>query len=52
MFSESCDEGTVVDLFFNLKTIKSEDKNVDFLNEVRKITDSIIYKVEELKLKI
>ena len=52
MFAESCDEGTVVDLFFNLKTIKSEDKNVDFLNEVRKITDSIIYKVEELKLKI
>lgn len=52
LFSEACDEGTVADLFLKLKTIKSEDKNVEFLNEIRRISESIIYKIQELELKI
>ncbi len=52
LFNEACDEGTVADLFLKLKPIKTEDKNVDFLNEVRKLSESIIYKIQELKLKI
>lgn len=52
LFNDACDEGTVADLFVNLKTIKtSDDRNIAFINETRKLTDSIIYKLEELKLK-
>lgn len=52
LFNEACDEGTVADLFLKLKPMKTEDKNVTFLNEVRKLSESIIYKIQELKLKI
>ena len=52
LFNESCEEGLVADLFLNLKQIKSEDKNLSILKESRKITESIIYKVQELELKI
>ena len=52
LFNEACDEGTVADLFLKLKTIKVEDKNIQFLNEVRKLSESIIYKIEEQKLKM
>lgn len=52
LFNEACDEGTVADLFLKLKTIKSEDKNVEFLDEIREISESIIYKIQELELKI
>ena len=51
-FYEACDEGLVIDLFLKLKQIKTEDKNVEFLNEIRKISESIIYKIQELNLKI
>lgn len=52
LYNEACDEGTVADLFLKLKTVRTEDKNIQFLNEVRKITDTIIYKIEEQKLKM
>ena len=52
LFNEACDEGTVADLFLKLKPIKTEDKNVTFLNEVRRLSESIIYKIQELNLKI
>ena len=35
-----------------LKQIRSEDKNLDLLEESKKITESIIYKIQELELKI
>lgn len=52
LFNESCEEGLVANLFLNLKQIKSEDKNLDILKETRKISESIIYKIQELELKI
>lgn len=52
LFNDACEEGTVADLFLKLKQIKSEDKNLGLLEESRKITESIIYKIQELELKI
>ena len=52
LYNEACEEGTVANLFLNLKQIKSEDKSLDILKESRKISESIIYKVQELELKI
>ncbi len=52
LLNDACEEGTVADLFLKLKQIKSEDKNLDLLEESRKISESIIYKIQELELKI
>ena len=52
LLNDACEEGTVADLFLKLKQIRSEDKNIDLLEESRKITESIIYKIQELELKI
>lgn len=52
LLNDACEEGTVADLFLKLKQIRSEDKNLDLLEESRKITESIIYKIQELELKI
>lgn len=52
LFSEACEEGTVADLFLKLKQIKGEDKNLKILQESREISESIIYKIQELELKI
>lgn len=52
LFNEACEEGTVADLFLKLKQIKGEDKNLGLLEESRKISESIIYKIQELELKI
>lgn len=51
LFMEACDEGTTADLFLKLKTIKTEDENVDFYNEVKQVSESIIYKIQELQLR-
>ena len=52
LLNDACEEGTVADLFLKLKQIKSEDKNLDLLEESRKISESIIYKIQELELNI
>ena len=52
LLNDACEEGTVADLFLKLKQIRSEDKNLDLLEESKKITESIIYKIQELELKI
>lgn len=52
LYNEACEEGIVANLFLNLKQIKSEDKNLDILKESRNISESIIYKIQELELKI
>ncbi len=52
LFNDACEEGTVADLFLKLKQIKGEDKNLGLLEESRKISESIIYKIQELELRI
>lgn len=52
LFNEAMDEGTVIDLFFKLVSAKADDKNTQFLGETRKLSESIIYKIQELNLKI
>ena len=52
LFNEAFDEGTVADLFLKFKTIKTDEKAIEFLKEVRGISESIIYKIQELEYKI
>lgn len=52
LFNDACEEGTVADLFLKLKQIKNNDEEVGLLEESKKISESIIYKIQELELKI
>ena len=52
LFAEACDEGTVADYFLKVGTIKGEDRNVKFLGDIRSLTDAIIYRLQELQMKI
>ena len=52
LFFESCSEGKVVDFFLRFKTLNEEDRNQSFIKEVNRVDDSIIYKLQELQMKI
>ena len=52
LFNDACEEGTVADLFLKLKQIKNNDEEVGLLEESKKISESIIYKIQELELRI
>ena len=52
LLNDCCDEGTVAELFLNLKPMKSDDKSIVFYNEVKQLSESIIYKIQELELRI
>lgn len=53
LLSESIDESIVADYFLKIATIKDqEDRNVRFLKDVRALTDSVIYRLQELQMRI
>jgi len=52
LFSEACDEGQVADFFLKMKTVGETDRNAHFLDEVRNISLSIIYKLKETQMKM
>lgn len=53
LLSESMDESMVADYFLKIATIKDqEDRNVKFLKDVRSLTDSTIYRLQELQMRI
>lgn len=52
LFAEACDEGIVADYFLRVGTIKGEDRNVKFLSDVRNLTEAMIYRLQELQMKI
>lgn len=53
LFFEACEEAGTIDLFFSFAKIKdSDDKNLLFLNEVKRAADNIIYRLQDLKMKM
>ncbi len=50
LFFESTQEGTVIDLFINLMRIKEKDTNYFFVDEIRRLNDSIKNKINMLKM--
>lgn len=53
LFFEAAEEADVVDLFFKMKkVIDSEDRNVIFLSEVKRADDNIIYRIQDLAMKM
>ena len=52
LFFEACNEGQVADFFLRYATVDESDRNAGFIKEVRKVTEKIDYKLQELKMQI
>ncbi len=53
LFFEACSEGTIIDYFLKTKTITDEtDRNRVFTREIKAIVNSILFKLQELQMKI
>lgn len=52
LFFEACSEGKVIDFFLKLKNIDENDRNHAFIQEINKTKDAILYKLQELQMKI
>lgn len=52
LFFESCSEAKVAEFFLKLRRIDSEDRNATFIEEIARLTKDLIYKMQELQLKL
>lgn len=53
LYFEACSEGNVIDFFLKIKNVTDEtDKNVEFVKEVAETKDNIIFKLQELQMKM
>lgn len=52
LYFEACSEGKVIDYFLRLKNIDESDRNNFFVSEVTRTNNSILYKLQELQMKI
>lgn len=53
LYFEACSEGTIIDLFLKLRTITDEtDRNAIFIKEVKNTCDKIIFRLQELQMKM
>lgn len=52
LYFESCSEGKVIDFFLRLKNIDETDRNHLLLSEANRADEAIIYKLQELQMKI
>lgn len=50
LYLEASDDGTVPDLFLRVRLSGQDDKNGVFMSEIKKISDSIIYKIQERQM--
>ena len=46
LFFEATQEGTVIDLFLNLMRIKDKDSNYNFVEEIKRLHETIKGKIE------
>ena len=52
LFFEACSEGKIADFFLRMHNLDKADRNAVFIQEVKKIAESIIYKLQELQTRI
>lgn len=52
LFFEACSEGKVIDFFLKLKNIDDNDRNYKFISEINRVDTEILYKLQELQMKI
>ncbi len=52
LYFEACSEGKAIEFFLRLKNLEEGDRNRIFVNEANRADDAIIYKLQELQMKI
>lgn len=52
LFFEACSEGKVAEFFLRLRKIDPEDRNAIFIEEIARLTKDLIYKMQELQIKL
>lgn len=52
LFFEAAEEARVPDLFLNFKRMREEDRNNLFIQEVKRATENIIYRLQEVQANI
>lgn len=52
LFFEACNEGKVADFFIKFRRMNTKDLNSAFINSVGEIAESIIYRLQELQMRI
>lgn len=52
LFFEACNEGKVVDFFLRNRKIDVNDRNAIFITDVKKTTENIIMKLQELQMRM
>lgn len=52
LFFEACEDSEVVDLFLRLRKINDEtDRNILFINEVKRLSENIVYRLQDLQMR-
>lgn len=52
LYFEACSEGKVIDFFLKLRNVDQTDRNHIFINQTSKIANDIVYKLQELQMKL
>lgn len=52
LYFEAAEEGGVVDLFFRIRKVDESDRNAFFIHELKRVTDAIEYKLQELHMRV
>lgn len=52
LFFEACSEAKIIDFFLKLKNVDESDRNYLFIKEVTNMGNNIIYKLQELQMKL
>lgn len=52
LFFEACSEAKVAEFFLRLRRLEPDDRNAVFIEEISRLTKDLIYKMQELQLKL
>ncbi len=52
LFFEACEEAKVPNLFLKLRKVDEEDRNSFFMSEVKRTSENIIYRLQDLQMKM
>ena len=52
LLSESCSEGKVAELFLRLRKVDPEDRNAMLMEELKRFSEGLLYKMKEVQVKV
>lgn len=52
LFFESCSEGKVAELFLRIRKVDPEDRNATLMEELKRFSEGLLYKMKELQVKV